>query len=161
MLATPMTLRVQPRTSGRTQSGSAFIELGMLSVVLVAIAILCLDIGIVAWGTSRNDEACHDACRAAADGTDHDDALNRAQAALVAHTADGFWMTTPKVDTNSFVFQDYAGKPPAGEGPYVTVTTTSQIKVPVPLSFLGAKFGDTKINASKSFSFPLVKVQVQ
>src|SRR5579883_2067953 len=72
----------------RQPTGSSFIELSITAIVLIVVALVCVDIGMIAWGTSRNDQACYDACRAAADGTDSADALKRAQAASSSNTSE-------------------------------------------------------------------------
>lgn len=139
--------------------GSSIIELGTISSMLVVIAVFCANIGILALGSSINDRACRDAARSAAQASNYATALQMAEAALVAHQADGYFITSPQITASGFVYQDYGGNPPSNTSPYVQVTTTNQVRVPAPLFYMGgAVFGPNgTITCTRTYNFPIVK----
>ena len=150
----------------RLPHGSAFIELSLFAPLLVVVSLLCLNMGMVLWGISRNDQACHDAARAAADGKDPVDAFNRAKAELLGVHADGYWFTPPHLISAKCQYEDFSGTPPADQSPYVTVTTSADVRIPVPILYFGASFNSVSTNtsgqsgvftATKSYTYPLVK----
>ncbi len=145
----------------RQLHGHALIELALIIVLMVVMSMLGANIGIVALATSINDSACRDAARAAAQASNSAVALGLAQAAIRAHGADGYYVTQPTINTGAFVYQDYAGNPPPNTSPYVSVTTSSTVRIPAPIMFWGAKFGSNgTISFSRSYVFPIVKSQL-
>jgi hypothetical protein len=138
--------------------GNTIIELAGVSSLLVVIALFCADIGIVSFGASLNDQACRDACRAAAQGSDVATATNMAKASLKAHLADGYFITTPAMKAGGLVYEDFSGSPPPDTSPYVEVTTSNTVRIPAPVLFFGAKFGKGgTMNFSKKYTFPIVR----
>jgi hypothetical protein len=133
----------------------------MLSVLFVVLAILSLDVGYLIMGSELNDVACRDAARAAAEADNYATSLQLAQAAVVSHTADGYFVTQPQVNASLFQYQDFSGSPPANTSPYVSVTTSCNVRVPAPIFFLGSSFmaSDT-MQFSKTYVFPIVKEQL-
>jgi Flp pilus assembly protein TadG len=147
--------------SRRSVLGHLVIELSMISFLIVVVSVLCANIGIVSLATSLNDAACRDAARAAAQASNSASALKLAQAAIKAHTTDGYYITVPTVDSSSFEYEDYAGSPPANTSPYVKVTTTAQVRIPAPILFFGAEFSKTgTITFTRTYNFPIVKTQL-
>jgi Flp pilus assembly protein TadG len=143
------------------RGGHTIIELGAIAVLLVVIAMFSADIGVIVLGTTMNERACRDASRAAAQCSDAVAAQKAAQAALAAYAADGYFVTTPVLNTGSFVYQDFLGSPPADTSPFVTVTTSTQVKVPAPIFLWGASFGSGgTMTFSKTYTFPIVKTQL-
>lgn len=146
------------RKSRAGASGHSLIELSMLGVLFVVIAVLCLDVGYVMMGSQLNDRACRDAARAAAEADNYGSSLQMAQAAVIPHRGDGYWVTNPTVNTASFVYQDFSGSPPPNTSPFVTVTTNCNVRLPAPIFFLGASFGaGGTMSFTKSYTFPIVK----
>ncbi len=138
--------------------GHSIIELAMLSVLFAVFAVFALDIGFVLMGSQMNDAACRDAARSAAQGSDYLTSLNLARAALIGHRPDGYFVTQPTLVTSSFVYEDFGGSPPPDTSPYVTVTTTTNVRIPAPVFFAGASFGTNGTLAfSKTYTFPIVK----
>ncbi len=141
--------------------GSAIIELSIIASLLVVITLLCANVGIIALASTINDSACRDAARAAAQASSSSTALKLAQAAIKAHYADGYFVTQPTINTSAFVYQDYAGNPPPATSPYVQVTTSSNVRIPAPIVFFGAKFGSGgSLTFTRTYTFPIVKTQL-
>jgi Flp pilus assembly protein TadG len=141
--------------------GQVLIELVMIISVIVLIGMLGADIGIVSLASSINDSACRDAARAAAQGSNSTTALALAQAAIKAHTADGYYVTVPTINTSQFIYQDFNGSPPANTSPYVSVTTSSTVRIPAPLFFYGARFEPNgSLTFTRTYTFPIVKTQL-
>jgi Flp pilus assembly protein TadG len=155
--------KTSPRkTSARRLYGSGLVEVAAVSCCMIVLVLLCVDIGVLVYGASLNDKACRDAARAAAQGTSYANALALAQAAMTAYQADGTFLTTPTIDTASFTYQDYGGSPPNNTSPYVSVTTTSNAKIPTPVFFRGASFGASSsyYTFRRTYDFPIVKLQL-
>lgn len=145
----------------REVNGHALIELSMIASLLVVLSMLCANVGIVSLASSVNDSACRDAARAAAQASNSGAALKLAQAAIKAHQADGYYITQPTIDTTSFVYQDFAGNPPPNTSPYVEITTNSTVRIPAPIVFYGAKFGQNgTVTFTRTYNFPIVKTQL-
>ncbi len=141
--------------------GSAIIELSMVASVLVVMALLCANLTVVGLATSVNDSACRDAARAAAQASSPGQALSLAQAAIKAHHADGYYISQPTIDSSAFVYQDFAGAPPLDTSPYVEVTTSTDVRIPCPLIFLGAQFSKRgTLTFRRTYTFPIVKTQL-
>lgn len=142
----------------RRSSAHSMIELAMLSVLFTVFAVFSVDIGFVIMGSQMNDAACRDAARAAAQGNDYATALSLAQAALAAHRPDGYFVTQPTIDTSGFEYEDFSGSPPPDTSPFVTVTTSTNVRIPAPIFLPGATFGPGGTMAfRKSLTFPIVK----
>lgn len=140
--------------------GYGFMEVAFIGSIMTMLALFSLNIGLIALGSSLNDRACRDAARAAAQGTTANQALLLANAALRSHPADGFFVTPSTLSAN-FVYQDYGGSPPPDTSPYVTVTTTNQVRIPAPFLFTGQGFGTNgMLTFSSTYTFPIVKVQL-
>ena len=138
--------------------GNTIIELATISSLLVVVALFCANIGIISMGAALNDQACRDACRAAAQGSNLTEATNMAKASLKAHVADGYFITTPAMVPGMLVYQDFAGSPPPDTSPYVEVSTSNTVKIPAPVLFFGAKFGQGgTMKFTKKYSFPIVR----
>ena len=148
----------QFRFSTKRSAGHTLIELSMLGVLFVVLAVLSLDVGYVMMGSQLNDRACRDAARAAAEADNYASSLQMAQAAVIPHRGDGYWVTNPTVNTAQFIYQDYSGDPPPNTSPFVTVTTNCNVRIPAPIFFLGATFGaGGTMSFTKSYTFPIVK----
>lgn len=133
----------------------------MLSVLFVVIGIFCLDIGFVLMASQLNERACRDAARAAAQADNYLSSLQLAQAAVAGHKADGYFVTAPSVDASQFTYQDFGGSAPSNVSPFVSVTTTTTVRIPAPVFFMGASFGKNgTMQFRKTYTFPIVKTQL-
>jgi hypothetical protein len=146
----------------RTARGTHTVELACVLLVFAVVTILCADIGIICLANSTNDQACRDACRAAAQGSDYGTALKLANAAIKQHKISSPYFGAPTIDMGEFEYQDFGGSPPPDTSPYVRVATSMTVRVPAPVNFAGAKFypddGTTKVR--KLYEFPIVKTQL-
>lgn len=147
--------------TNKRPGGHTLIELSMLAVLFVVMSVLSLDVGYVIMGSQLNDRACRDAARAAAEADNYAGALDLAQTAVIAHRGDGYFVSSPTVEASDFVYQDFSGSPPPNTSPYVSVTTSCNIRIPAPIFFLGAEFGSSgTMNFRKTYVFPIVKTQL-
>jgi hypothetical protein len=146
------------RTIRNSQSGLTSLEVVLMGVLCAVVAVVTIDMAMVMWGYTFNDQACRDAARAAAAATNPDTGYRAAQAALEVHRADGAIVTDPICDRlanpNDFIFVD---KPPDGM-PYVQVTTRAQVHVPFAFDLWGklSQFGNVK--CAKTYLFPLLNL---
>lgn len=141
--------------------GQVTIEVALLAVLIVIVALLTMDISVLLFGAGNNDRAAREAARAAAQGSSYSAALQLAQAAASSFAADGYFLTTPQVNTSSFVYQDYGGNVPPGGSPYVQVTTTCSARVPAPAFLFGLRiFNGDNAQFTASHAFPIVKTQL-
>jgi Flp pilus assembly protein TadG len=154
-------LKMRSKLKQRRKTAHSIIELAMLSVLFAIVAVFTLDIGFVITASQINDEACRDAARAAAQANNYDSAIRLARAALASHKTDGYFVTQPVLDAPSFVYEDYAGDPPENTSPFVTATTSVTVRIPAPVLFIGATFGEGgTMNFQKTYTFPIVKTQL-
>lgn len=138
--------------------GSIIFEFAISAFFLVILTYVSADVGFMLYGAAFNDRACRDAARAAAQGSSLTDATNRAQAALVAHQTNPAVMQSPAL-VQPIVYQTYNGTPPPQTSPFVTVTTSTKIKMPfAPLVVLsGLEFDPAgNLTFSQSYTFPIV-----
>lgn len=145
----------------RRAKGHSIIELGILSVLFAVVAIFCVDVCFMLMASQVNERACRDAARAAAQADNYLSSLQLAQAAVASHKADGNYVSSPAVDASSFVYQDFGGNNPASVSPFVSVTTTTNIRVPAPVFFMGQNMGpDGTMQFTKTYTFPIVKTKL-
>jgi len=141
--------------------GTALMEVALSASMLIVLAAVGSDITLVTCGMTLNDSTCRDATRAAAQQSTSAAALSAAQAQLKIHATDGVFVSQPiLVSTSSpnFVYNDYGGSPPANTSPYVTVTTSVNVKLPAPIVFLGATFSPGGyIQFIRSYTYPIIK----
>ncbi len=136
-----------------------------------------IDAMIFTMGYARLDSTTRDAARAAAGqqkaatdppypGVTCAAALRAAQTQLIQHKTDGHFILQPTLTQTTspyFVYQDFGGNtPPGNQSPYVTVTCSEVIILPIPINFFGASFGNvmqsgSKITLSRQYTFPIVK----
>jgi hypothetical protein len=150
------------RLDRRTSRGAHTVELACVLIVFAIVTVLSVDIGIVCLANSTNDQACRDACRAAAQGKDYATALKLAQAAIKSHAIQSPYFGTPTLDMAEFQYNDFGGDPPPNTSPYVRLATYMTVKVPAPVNFAGAKFypGNGQTQVRKEYEFPIVKTQL-
>jgi hypothetical protein len=150
------------KRSSRSHSGLGALEVAITSFLMIVVSVLALDIGLMNFAFAINDAACRDAARQAAQCTNATTAILAAQTQLKMHSTDGVFLSQPAmVGTTSpnFVYQDYAGNPPANTSAYVTVTTVVNIRMPFPIVFYGASFytGGNTVAAVRRYTFPIIK----
>ena len=142
--------------SSRNNKAGAIVELGFIASLLLIVTLFCTDVLVLILGSGVNERACRDAARMAAQGTSYKQALVLAQIATRAHQGDGYFITTPVVDVPSFVYNDYSGSPPADTSPFVTVSTSCQIRLPAPIFLYGLNFNPANMRFTKTYTFPIV-----
>lgn len=146
----------------RRSGGHNTIELACVLVAFAIVTVLAIDIGIICLANSTNDTACRDAARAAAQGSNYASALRLAQSAIRQHSASSTYFGAPTIDGAEFVYEDFGGSPPPNTSPFVSVTTTMNVRVPAPVNFAGAHFypSDGTTQVRKTYDFPIVKTQL-
>lgn len=146
----------------RSRGGHNLAELACALLAFAIVAVLSVDIGIICLANSTNDQACRDAARAAAGGSDYASSLRLAQSAVATHRANSSYIGDPTLEVSVFEYQDFAGSPPPNQSPYVSVTTSMTVRVPAPVNFAGAQFypDDGTTSVRKTYEFPIVKTQL-
>jgi len=146
---------------GRKTDGHLVLELSVVASLICVAGAFCANLATVSIAASAIDLSCRDAARAAAQASDSASSLKLAQTAVKAHQTDGYFISQPTVSANSFVYQDFAGNPPANTSPYVSVTTTSNVRLPAPVMFWGVASGtDGTTVFTRTYTFPIVKTQL-
>ncbi|MBY0356970.1 MAG: hypothetical protein K2W82_03130 [Candidatus Obscuribacterales bacterium] len=145
----------------RYGQGHTILEVSMLSILFVVISIFCLDVGFILMASQVNERACRDAARAAAQADNYLSALQLAQAAVAGHQSDGYFVSTPTVEAGQFVYQDFGGNAPPNVSPFVSVTTSTNVRIPAPVFFFGESVLDNgSMRFTKTYTFPIVKMQL-
>jgi Flp pilus assembly protein TadG len=150
-----MRSRFNTKKISRKESGFGHIEIAITACLMIALAAYGLDLTLIMFGMSLNDSACRDAARAAAQQSTVTQATQAAQSQMQIHYVGTNWISQPVI--SSTVYNDYSGNPPANTSPYVAITTTTTIKCPVPIIFLGNKSQGSTIQFSRTYTFPIVK----
>lgn len=141
----------------RLQRGSTFIEFCCVAFLVVIAALIVLDCSVCMFGAAANSLACRDAVRVAAQQSTAARAKNAAIAALKQYKHTSLSMTAPELSDagDDFMYELYLdadGKPQVSQGPFVKVTTFSQVRLPVAV---GVK---ETIDLKQSFTFPIMKL---
>lgn len=151
------------RLKQRKPRGVSAIEICIACFLMIVFAAVCLDITLVIFGYSVVDAVTRDAARAAAQQTTNTQALAAAQSALRVHATDGVFITQPVLvsqNTPNFVYQDYAGSPPANTSPYVTVTCSLTVNLPAVVFFSkNVGFNGNAFTLMRRYTFPIVKTK--
>jgi len=146
------------QSARRHGAGHSIIEFAVAVGMITVMALLCTNIGLLIMAAGVNDKACRDAARAAAQCSNYTNALKAARAALKGHPTDGYFVSTPLMNDSDLVYEDYAGNPPVDTSPYVSVTTTTVVKIPAPFLMYGARFGAGGTQTfRRTYTFPIVK----
>ena len=162
----------------RSNRGVSAMEIAIASFIVIAMTAIAIDATIFTMGYARLDSTTRDAARAAASQpknltTDPAYPATTCAAALLAattqlsqHKTDGHFILQPTLTgtvSPYFVYQDYGGNtPPGNQSPYVTVTCSEVIILPIPINFFGTAFGSlmqsgSKLTLSRQYTFPIVK----
>ncbi len=142
----------------RSQRGSTIIEFSCVGFIVVVAALMVLDCAVCLFGASSNSLACRDAVRVAAQQSTAERAKNAAIASLKQYKHTSLSMTAPELSDSGddFMYETYPdanGKPQVDKGPFVKVTTTSTVKLPVAVGV------NENINLKQSFIFPIIKLE--
>ena len=146
----------------RKATGTALLELVGISFIVVVMALISVNIGVLVFAAWLNDSAARDSCRAAAQQGNAEDAK---AAAIIAckqfATASGGVVGDPKVllEPSNFQFEIYPdedGKPQMDKGPYVLVTTSLNTKLPAPVILSDVGFTDLLV-FKQTYTFPLLE----
>ncbi|HEY9788548.1 MAG TPA: hypothetical protein V6D17_24375 [Candidatus Obscuribacterales bacterium] len=158
---------------GRSEKGaSSFIEVSLGSFLLIMVILLSVDAYVWMHAYMINDMACRDACRSAAEGVPATGATTKAayqQAAreaalaqLKLHISNGPYIANPQLV--SLIWNDYNNTlPRAPETPYVSVTTSIDVKMPAPVFFMGAQVmwggANKALTLKRTYVFPIVHLR--
>ena len=145
----------------RGLTGHVSIELAVSVVFFTVFAFLTADLGYVLYGAYFNDRACRNAARAAAQTSNLGDANRKVNAVLRSHRGNPALMSGPSLQ-RPITYQDFGGTPPPQTSPFVTVTTTTGINLPLaPITFMGgATFGQSgRVGFTQSYTFPIVRMR--
>lgn len=150
---------VRKNVRQRRAKGSLAVEFVCGCFLASVFVALGLHLGIAIFGAYANDRACRDACRNAAQGQDLTEATKLASVILKSYQASGF-LSAPKMSA-PIVYQDFAGHAPAQTSPYVQVSTSTDVLMPLgTLSFFNAgTLQDSKLSFVKTYTFTIVRVK--
>ncbi|MBX9671365.1 MAG: hypothetical protein K2X93_27500, partial [Candidatus Obscuribacterales bacterium] len=145
--------------NSRSNRGAITIELAIVALLLVVFSVLVFNLVIVLWGYSILDQVARNSCRAAAATSSASDGLKAAQQTARAYNTDGYFVTQPKIVPADFQFvtNPNGTNPPSGS-PFVVVTARNTIRLPVPISFFGAKMQDGMYSFGRSYTYPILGV---
>jgi Flp pilus assembly protein TadG len=175
-------IRSKTLKNSRKQSGVGAFEVAIGSFMLIAMVAIALDATIFVLAFTRLDQTTRDACRAAAGqpktsadaaypSTTCAGALLAAQTQLAQHHNDGVFIKQPTLTGTTapyFVYQDWGGyvpgPPTANQSPYVTVTCSVQVLLPVPVNFFGFTANGfmqsgNMLTFSRAYTYPIVKTK--
>jgi hypothetical protein len=142
----------------RNQKGSGLAEMAVASLILIGMALFALDIGTAMMCFNVNDRACRDAARAAAQGSDANEAKNLAKQIIKSYPQ--FGMLARNITVVGVNYVDFNGTPPSGQSPFVSVTTKMDCNTIAPLSVFGVEAIKAKFPVTKTYTFPIVKLKV-
>lgn len=167
---------IKNRARRRSQKGIGALEVAISAGLMIIVVAIAVDVTILNYAFSVNDAACRDAARAAAAcsyanpaaaPSGQANALTAAQTACRMHATDGWLITQPALKSTAspdFVYDDSAGfSPPPPTTAYVTVTTFVNVRLPIPLFFMGnnasgfLSSNGGKISFVRRYTFPIVR----
>ncbi|MBS1994243.1 MAG: hypothetical protein JSS83_27215 [Cyanobacteria bacterium SZAS LIN-3] len=152
-------MRARRRYSfSRKAKAFSLAEVAITSFLFVLLGVFAADICLLIFGCSVNDKACRDVVRAAAQQGDAAKALQFAIASVKNHKTDGTFISPITLVGGAVNYNDFGGNPPAGQTPYVQVTTKVTVTLPAPLFFFGAGFTN-KLDFSQTYTSPIVKTK--
>ncbi|MBX9685580.1 MAG: hypothetical protein K2X27_02690 [Candidatus Obscuribacterales bacterium] len=146
----------------RQNRGSALFELCGVGFLLVTMALISVNVGVLIFAAWLNDSACRDACRAAAQQDTADDAKNAAIIAckqFATQAGDIIGNPVVLVDDAHFQFEpflDADGKPQPELGPFVRVSTSLNTKLPAKVIYSDIGFTDQLV-FQQTYTFPLLE----
>lgn len=146
--------------------GMSIFEMVGLGFVLVLVALMALNVGLLLFAAWLNDNACREATRAAAQQDTEEAAKEAAKLALTNFvTASGSIVGSPEIllDKNSFeyqVFPDEDGRPQLDKGPFVKVSSKLETRLPAPIILTSSGLSN-KITFAQTYTFPLIEPGTQ
>jgi Flp pilus assembly protein TadG len=166
---------IKSKRSRRNSEGVSAVEVAIVSFLVIAMVAIAVDATIFTMAYNRLDSTTRDAARAAASqpkaatdtGLTCAAALKAAKTQLVTHATDGLFIKQPVMTgtvSPYFIYNDFSGSAPAPQSPYVTVTCSEDVYLPIPVTFFGASFGGflasgNHITLSRQYVFPIVKLK--
>lgn len=143
----------------RRNGGFSFLEVATSSFLVLVLVILSINVCLLVFGCQINDTAARDAARAASLAPDATKAWNLATASVKSHKTDGTFIgAITLMPGAAFQYQDFGGSPPAGQCPFVKVTTKTRVTLPTPIYFFGASFTNV-FDFSQTYTSPIVKTK--
>lgn len=154
-----MIMIIAEKNEKRSNRGSLSVELSCGSLLVSVFVVVALHLGVAIFGAFINDRACRDACRNAAQGETPAEAGQLVNVMLSAYQATGF-VSNPTLSA-PIVYQDFGGSPPAQTSPYVQVTTSTLVTMPLQAFafFSSGILQDGKLAFTKTYTFPIVRVK--
>ena len=146
------------KRQARNTKGTGMAEVAVASLILIGMALFALNIGTAMMSYGVNDRACRDAARAAAQGSNSTEANNLASQILKSYSQNGTLLSNPSLV--SVNYQDFGGNPPDGVSPFVTVTTRATARSIAPFSLFGSEIVRASFPVTKTYTFPIVKLNV-
>ena len=146
------------RRTNRGQRGSAAFELAAGALITIGIVAFALNVCFAMLSYSINDHACRDAARAAAQAPSAAQAFIMASNIVKSYNSNNGLLSP--ITVRSVLYTDFSGNPPAGQSPFVTVTTTSNATMPAPIEFFGKTLFGSSIPVSKTYAFPIIRLTV-
>lgn len=153
-------MKVVARTKSvrRRNRGSVAIEIGAGALVAIGLMALALNVCFAMMAYGLNDRACREAARAAAQQNTSAAANNIAQVVVAGLSKSNSPLGAIRVV--KVTYNDFNGTPPDDQSPYVSVTTSSDVRMPAPIEFFGKKVFATSIPVQKTYTFPIVRLNV-
>ncbi len=149
------------RVTRQSTSGSISFDIALGAFLFITLAAFGLDLTAAMAGAISNDSACRDACRAAAQNTNSVTALAAAQTQMRVHINDGIVISQPTLTgttTPNFVYNDFGGNPPTNTSPYVIVTTSVTVNLPVPVLFFSKVLVNNRtLLFTRRYQFPIIR----
>lgn len=141
--------------------GHILFELVLACALIIPLSILGCSLLVVEIAVGTNDRICRNACRAAAEASDFATSLKLAQAVVATQNASGAFYGPVTLNGSQFLYEDYSGNSPAGETPYVSVTTKMPCITPAPVRFISSQMGlPSTITFERTYRFPIVKLKL-
>lgn len=148
------------RLKNNRNRGSLVLELAFAGIFFTVFAFLTADMCFALFCASFNDRACRDAARAAAQTANLSEAQKKVQAILKAHQSPAL-LGGPSLYA-PVIYQDYGGSPPPNTSPFVTVATTTSVKLPfAPIKFIGGtEFAPSgSVSFNQRYTFPIIRLK--
>lgn len=147
------------RSARRKAGGFAALELAAGSLIMIGVIAMALNVCFAMLSYGGNDRACRDAARAAAQGTTLTEATQLANAIITTYKSNNSILS--QITVTNLDYKDFAGNPPSGVSPTVSVTTRATVNLPAPVEFFGQNIFGKSIPVQKTYTFPIVRLNVQ
>ncbi|MBI1272007.1 hypothetical protein GC174_16390 [bacterium] len=143
----------------RIAFGIHLIEMAVSMAFLMVLVLMSVDIGVILYGAFLNDRACRVAVRAAAQGKDAAEATALAGRTVLTIKSPDSWIKSPKLIL-PITYEDFGGNYAADNSPFVTVSTETEVDLPVPINFAGNSFMPSgRTTFKQTYTFPVIRAR--